>query len=138
MKLHNFIYTILLLISFNGLSKSTISYQTERIKFDYEGNITLKIWDSKKGSKYKLDQARKDALHSVLLVGSSNDSGCQNEPAILHSDIEIANFKLIEKESFYIKDTWSNFTRISSVETTIPIKKINESKDYTNSINYLS
>ena len=85
-----------------------------------------------------MDQARKDALHSVLLVGSSNDSGCQNEPALLHNDIEIANFKLIEKESFYIKDTWSNFTRISSVETAIPIKKINESKDYTNSINYLS
>ena len=125
------IYAVLLQISFNGLSKGIDSYQIECISFDYEGYITLKVWDSKKGSKYKFDQAKKDALHSVLFVGSSSNNGCPNQPALLLSDIDIANFKLIEKEFFSTKSTWSNFARVSSAEIALPIPpEINDWKVY--------
>ncbi len=57
----------LMLLSFIANNRT---YQTECVSIETDGYVTIKIWDTKKGIKYKSEQARKDAIHSILFSTS--------------------------------------------------------------------
>ena len=100
--------------------KSTNAFQTECVTVESDGYMTIKIWDTKKGAKYKAEQARKDAIRSFLYSGISGGNGCATQPPILNKTEEQENFKSIQKSFFSSKGKWSMFTRSSATETTLP------------------
>ena len=107
----------LMLLSFASNNRT---YQTECVTIETDGYVTIKIWDTKKGAKYKSEQARKDAIHAILFSGISGGNGCTTQPSILNKNEEQENFKSIEKSFFAKKGKWSMFTRSSATETTLP------------------
>jgi hypothetical protein len=107
----------LMLLSFASNNRN---YQTECVTIETDGYVTIKIWDTKKGAKYKPEQARKDAIHAILFSGISGGAGCSTQPPILNKTEEQDNFKSIEKSFFAKKGKWSMFTRSSATETTLP------------------
>lgn len=118
-KLPIFLLTIssLILLSFATNSRT---YQTECVTIDTDGYFIIKIWDTQKGSKYKAEQARKDAIHAILFSGISGGNGCATQPPILNKLEEQINFKNIENTFFAKNGKWSMFTRSSATETTLP------------------
>ena len=107
----------LMLLSFASNNRN---YQTECVTIETDGYVTIKIWDTKKGAKYKPEQARKDAIRSFLYSGISGGNGCATQPPILNKTEEQENFKSIQKSFFSSKGKWSMFTRSSATETTLP------------------
>ena len=96
------------------------TYQTECVTLETDGYVTIKIWNTKKGAKYKPEQARKDAVHAILFSGISGGNGCTTQPPILNKTEENENFKSIEKSFFVKKGKWAMFTRSSASESTLP------------------
>lgn len=112
------LFTVLsFLISFNSSNRF---YQTECVTIETDGNVTIKIWDSKKGANYNVEQARKDAVDAILFSGISAGKGCGSQPPILNKTEEQENFKAIEKSFFSKNGKWSIFTRSSATETALP------------------
>jgi len=107
----------LMLLSFAKINRT---YQTECVTLETDGYITIKIWDTKKGIKYKPEQARKDAVNAILFSGIAGGNGCSNQPPILNKAEEQEKFKSIEKSFFARKGKWSMYTRSSATETTLP------------------
>jgi hypothetical protein len=108
--------TAFMLLSFTGNNKYC---QTECVKIEHDGYVTIKIWDTKKGAKYKPEQARKDAIYAILYSGVSGSNGCSTQPPILNKPEAIDNFKSIQKRFFSKKGKWTSFTRSSTTETTL-------------------
>ncbi len=103
-----------------SLSDNFKNYQTECVTLEADGYITIKIWDTKKGSRYKYNKAKKDAIHAILFSGISGGKGCSTQPPILNKSEEQENFKKIEKSFFAKKGKWSIFTRSSATVSTLP------------------
>lgn len=105
---------------FSFISNYT-NYQTECVSIDSDGYMNIKIWDTKKGINYKPEQARKDAIHSLLFSGISGINGCATQPPILSKIEEQDSFKSIEKSFFSSNGKWARFTTSSATETTLPL-----------------
>jgi hypothetical protein len=122
MRISSFSFGILAVISLmlNSFTYNNRTYQTECVTLESDGYVTIKIWDTKKGAKYKPEQSRKDALHSILYSGIAGGTGCATQPPILNKTEEQENFKSIEKSFYANKGKWSMFTRSSATETTLP------------------
>lgn len=101
--------------------KSTNAFQTECVTVESDGYITIKIWDTKKGATYKVEQARKDAIRAILYSGIAGGSICSTQLPILNKAEEQENFKKIEKSFFAKNGKWAMFTRSSATETTLPV-----------------
>jgi hypothetical protein len=99
-----------------------MNFQAECVSLEVDGYVTLKIWDTKKGIRYKSEQARKDAIHVILYSGISGGAFCTTQPPILDQAEEQENFKFFEKNFFAKKGEWSIFSRTSATETSIPSK----------------
>lgn len=97
--LKTFIISSFILLSFTS---NNSTYQTECVAIETDGYLIIKIWDTKKGAKYKPEQARKDAIHAILFSGISGGNGCTTQPPILNKTEEQESFKTIEK-SFFAK-----------------------------------
>lgn len=117
MKLLLITITSLMLFSFSSNNRN---YQTECVSIETDGYITLKIWNTKKGPKYKPEQARKDAIQAILYSGISGGNGCSTQPPLLNTSEEQTNFKKIEQNFFARNGKWSIYTRSSATETTLP------------------
>jgi hypothetical protein len=115
----NLILITFCIVQFSFIA-SNRNYQTECVTLETDGFVTIKIWNTKKGSTYKPEQARKDAVHSILYSGISGGNDCSSQPPILNKSEEQENFKSIEKSFFSKKGKWSMFTRSSATETTLP------------------
>jgi hypothetical protein len=102
-----------------SFAPSNITYQTECVTLETDGYVTIKIWDTKKGSKYKPEQARQDALNALLHSGIAGSNGCVTQPPLLSGADEQHKFKSIEHDFFAKKGKWSMFTRSSAIETTV-------------------
>ncbi len=110
-----------------SFTSSNRNYQTECVSIETEGYVTIKIWDIKKGAKYKAEQARKDAIHALLFSGiSGSGSGCSTQNPLLSNSEEVEKFKGIQRSFFSRKGKWSSFTRSAATETTLPTSIGNE------------
>lgn len=103
-------------------SLSLRHYQTECVSLESSGYITINIWNPQKGAKYKVEQARKEGIYSILYAGVSGDKGCATQPPILKKQEDLDNFKKMEKTFFSKKGNWSTFTRSSSKINATPEK----------------
>ncbi len=102
----------LLLIILSTSCKSSLPYlQTECNSLDFDGYISLIIWNHKLGNNYKFEVARKEALYAILYSGVSGSNNCQTQPPILNSPISKSNFSKIEKDFFSNKGEWSRYVR---------------------------
>ena len=108
---------ILTLSSFGGRNKD---YQTECVSIETDAYITIKIWNAKKGAKYKLKNARKDAIHAILFSGVSGENGCTTQPPMINTTEGEGNFKAIENQFFSKRGKWTTFTRSAVVATAMP------------------
>ncbi len=97
-----------------------MNFQAECVSIEVDGYVTLKIWDTKKGLRYKSEQARKDAIHAILYSGISGGAFCTTQPPVLDQAEEQENFKFVEKKFFAKKGKWSTFSWTSAKETSIP------------------
>lgn len=122
MKINTYYTCILVLSSILLFSfANTIgTYKTECVTLETGGFVILKIWDTKKGTKYKPEQALKDAIHAVIYSGVAGTIRCATQPPLLNETIDQENFKSIEKHFFSKNGKWSMFTRSSAIETTLP------------------
>jgi hypothetical protein len=109
--------TVLITFSFQNINRT---YQTECVTIETDGYVSIKIWDTKKGTKYTPEQARKDAVHAILYSGISSNAGCSTQPPILNKTEEQENFNIIKKSFFAKNGKWAMFTRSSATETTLP------------------
>ncbi len=107
-------------VLFFGFAAPKYSYQTECVSLETDGYLTIKIWDTNKASKYKPEQARKDAIHALLYSGVSGSNACTTQPPILSKTEEQENFKNIEKSFFAKNGKWAMYTRSSAPESTLP------------------
>ena len=101
-------------------AKPAVTYQTQCVSLETDGYISLKIWDAKKGGNYKPEQARKDAIHAILYAGIAGENGCSTQSPLLNKAEYEEKFQEIEKEFFSKSGKWSQFTRNSATETTLP------------------
>lgn len=122
MKLKTFIhFTIAIPLAIVLMSsKPTVTYQTQCVSLETDGYISIKIWDTKKGGNYKSEQARKDAIHAILYSGIAGENGCLTQSPLLNKPEDEEKFKRIEKDFFSKTGKWSQFTRSSATETTLP------------------
>lgn len=114
MKKHIYLAIISTLI-FSSCSTKKNAIQTECFSIQTSGYVTVSIWNPTKGSSYKLTNARKDAVRSLLFSGLSGSKNCQTQPKILRSISEEENFSKIQKDFFSNGGDWSKFTRSSSL-----------------------
>lgn len=100
---------------------STVFYpqsnQVECVSISNDGSIILKIWNPKKGKKYKQEQAFKDALE-IYLVNGLNSKSCGNVSPILKTESEKTAFIKIKSEFFSKKGDWTRFITNSTTTTT--------------------
>ena len=111
MKITFLLFTISLFFAAFAPSKKTNSYQTECVSLETDGYVTIRIWNTRKGLKYKFDQARKEAIHSILFSGIAGGNGCSTQPPLLTSVDDQSSFMKVEKSFFSTKGSWSRFTR---------------------------
>ena len=111
MKIAILLFTLTLLSAGITSSKKSNYYQTECVSLETDGYVTIRIWNTKKGLKYKLEQARKDAIHSILFIGIAGGNGCSTQPPLLTSMDDQSSFEKVEKSFFSSKGNWSRFTR---------------------------
>jgi hypothetical protein len=110
------IISILLLTS--SIDSLAQNWKIELVANEHLETISLKIWDTKQGSKYKFDQAQRDALNAVLFTNIINDD--INIPPLLTNSEEKEKFKPIEDSFFSKKGDWSLFTKNSTAEESLP------------------
>jgi hypothetical protein len=121
MYIKNISFLVVLLIVLMSFSKTSNTYQTECISIQNDGNIIIKIWDTKAGKYYKPEQSRIDAVHALLYSGVSGSQGCITQEPLLKKKEDIENFEKIEKMFFSKNGEWALYTRSSSNETTLPV-----------------
>ena len=111
---------IVLLIFASSCSTKKIAIQTECFSIQTSGYVTVSIWNPSRGSSYKLTDARKDAVRSILYSGLSGSDNCQTQPKFLRAFDEEENFSKIQKEFFSKRGDWTKFTRSSSLSGPSP------------------
>jgi hypothetical protein len=104
----------------SSCSTKKIAFQTECYSIQTSGYFTVSIWNPSKGLSYKLKDARKDAVKSLLYSGLSGSDNCQTQPKFLKSFDEEENFSKIQKEFFSKRGDWTKFTRSSSLSGPSP------------------
>jgi hypothetical protein len=106
--------TLLLVLLTQSLTSINSNYQITCISVN-NSQVTLQIWNPQLGSKYRNDQASKDAIHALLFSGHLGNNNCENQAPLLKSQAEIAEFKKIQRAFFSKKGDWLIFTRNSSL-----------------------
>ena len=107
----------LVLFSFTNPQKN---YQYECVSVGNDGYVTIKIWNPQKGSNYKFDQSRKDAIYAVLFSGIPSNNGCILQKPFLQKQDEQERFKKLEKEFFKTNGIWTKFTSSAENESALP------------------
>jgi hypothetical protein len=104
-------FFVALLFAFTSFRPSGYDVVCQRT----EGNgiVHLMLTNNQLGAKYKLDHAKKDAIHAALYSGTM---GCGKVNPLLSDAQATARFKKIKKSFFSRRGTWSKYTRQSPSE----------------------
>jgi len=111
---------LMFIIGFLSDAHAQSSYQYECVSFGNDGYVTIKIWNPKKGSSYKFEQSRKDAIYVVLFSGIPSNNGCILQKPLLQKQEEQEKFKKLEKEFFKKNGIWTKFTGTAETESALP------------------
>jgi hypothetical protein len=103
-----------------SFSKSSTTYQTECVSIQTDGYITIKIWDTKSGKSYTLEQSKKDAIRALLFLGISGNNGCTTQEPILKNAQDIANFQKFENDFFSKDGRWLLLSSRYAYEISLP------------------
>lgn len=120
MKNKHLSFLVIILITLMSFSKSSTTYQTECVRIQSDGHIVIKIWDTKAGNSYTLEQSKKDAVHALLFLGISANNGCTTLEPLLKNSQDIANFQKFEKEFFSKDGRWLLLTYRYAYKTSLP------------------
>ena len=97
------------------------TYQTDSLRSDNDGYLTINIWDPVKGDHYKLEQAQKDAINCLLYAGFSGNDACVAQKPILANSTDAEAFRKIEEAYFAKTGKWTTLIRSSALATTLPM-----------------
>ncbi len=100
---------ILLTLSCNAQKEL---YSIECISVENEGYVKLKLLNYVKPTKFKIEEASKDAIKALLYSGYSS-TNCPTQKPLLKETTDIDNFKKIEKDFFSKNGKWKTFIRNS-------------------------
>jgi hypothetical protein len=114
------IFSILFFISCNAQKEL---YSIECISVENEGFVKLKLLNYVKPTKFKVEDASKDAIKALLYSGYSSTK-CPTQKPLLKETIYIDNFKKIEKDFFSKNGKWKTFVRNSLDIDNIKTEKI--------------
>jgi len=114
------ILLILFLFTNISFSQNQSAYQAECITANNEGSVTIKIWNTKRGKRYKIEEAQKDALHLLLYSGLQSNKSCIGQKPLLNNQKEIDAFSKIDSDFFNKNGLWSKYTRASNLNATLP------------------
>jgi hypothetical protein len=118
----NYFFLIIVFSTFLSFSFSkSENYLTECVSVETNAYITLKIWNPKSGKKYKIENARKDAIHALLYSGIAGVNGCGTQKPLLINSESIEKFKKIENDFFSNNGIWAQFTRSASTVSALPL-----------------
>lgn len=115
-----FFLILIFTISSLSFANPKNTYQYECVLVGDDAYVTIKIWNPQKGKNYKLEQARKDAIHTVLYSGIPPMNGCIYQKPLLNKQEEQKNFSAFEKDFFNKNGEWETFSRVSETATTFP------------------
>lgn len=96
-------------------------FQTQCIQQENVGSVSFHIWDRKKGTFYKVEMARKDAIRAVLLAGIGKGEQCSGMNALLRTEKERTAFEKIQANFFAKDGAWTRFTQQSIPVAAFPI-----------------
>jgi hypothetical protein len=111
---------ILLTLSCNAQKEL---YSIECISVENEGYVKLKLLNYVKPTKFKIEEASKDAIKALLYSGYSS-TNCPTQKPLLKETTDIDNFKKIEKDFFSKNGKWKTFIRNSLDVDNIKTEKI--------------
>ena len=103
------IFSILFFISCNAQKEL---YSIECISVENEGFVKLKLLNYVKPTKFKVEDASKDAIKALLYSGYSSTK-CPTQKPLLKETTDLDNFKKIERDFFSKNGKWKTFTRNS-------------------------
>jgi hypothetical protein len=89
-----------------------VLYSIECISVENEGFVKLKLLNYVKPTKFKIEDASKDAIKALLYSGYSS-TNCPTQKPLLKETTDIDNFKKIEKDFFSKNGKWKTFIRNS-------------------------
>jgi len=95
----NSIVPILFFIFLFSCNAQKELYSIECISFENEGFVKLKLLNYVKPTKFKVEDASKDAIKALLYSGYSS-ANCPTQKPLLKETTDIDNFKKIEKDFF--------------------------------------
>jgi|SRR5690554_3423582 hypothetical protein len=119
---NNFVIAILLLFAFVPIIQSQSIYQNECMEISNDGHITVKIWNPKKGKRYKMKDAQRDALQVVLINGIASNKQCIGQKPLLQNEKENSGFDKISKDFFKTNGNWLTYIHSSKIENALPDK----------------
>jgi hypothetical protein len=100
-----------ILLALSGNAQKEL-YSIECISVENEGYVKLKLLNYAKPTKFKIEEASKDAIRALLYSGYSS-SKCPIQKPLLKETVDIDNFKKIEKDFFSKNGKWKTFVRNS-------------------------
>lgn len=107
------LYIILFILSSCGTHENNIQQSCSNINIT--GYISINIWNPKKGEKYRMQSAKKDAIYTFLYFGVNGSKNCITQPPLLKSKKTQDRFKKIEKTFFSKNGSWSKFVQNARV-----------------------
>ncbi|MEC4051128.1 hypothetical protein OX284_016960 [Flavobacterium sp. SUN046] len=114
------IFSVLFFISCNAQKEL---YSIECISVENEGFVRLKLLNYVKPTKFKVEEASKDAIKALLYSGYSS-TNCPTQRPLLKETTDIDNFKKIEKDFFSKNGKWKTFIRNSLDVDNVKTEKI--------------
>jgi hypothetical protein len=118
-----FIIALISIHAAEAMSAGPPDYQTECVSLSSDGYVIIKVWNVRKGVKYKLKQARKDALKTILYVGIAPGGSCMTQSPLLNNNEERQNFNAIYKSFFSWNGDWLIYTNSANSKLIQPYKE---------------
>jgi hypothetical protein len=117
-----YLLVILFFILFSCKAQKEL-YSIECVSVENEGLVKLKLLNYVKPTKFNIEAAGKDAIKSILFSGYTSGN-CPTQKPLLKDNLDIHNFKKIEKDFFSKNGKWKTFVRNSLNIDNIKTEKI--------------
>jgi len=119
----------IILIGFTTLGftqvKNNYTFKAECVTISTEGIVVMRMWDTKKGEKYKETQASSDAAQNLLYDGFSGGK-CGYLPALLLHKDDVLAFEELNLYFFKKSGDFKDYIISTKLSEAIPSKMKNK------------